>query len=150
MRRVIAPALLALFLVAGNTAQAGFGLLDRFCNRGCAPVACGEPACGCEIVEPACGCEVVDPCCSPRPKFGGMLKKLFSCHAAPCCEPVCGAEPSCGYEVIEPACGCEPACPAPCKPLFGGFLKKLMHKHSAGCGCAEPVCGCEPACGCGL
>lgn len=165
MRRVIAPALLALFVFAGSSAQAGFGLFDRLCNRGCdAPACCEavEPVCGCEVVEPTCGCEVVDPCCSARPKLGGLLKKIFSCKSHSCCEPVCGCEVApvdCGCAVVEPACGCEPApccdidpCAAPRKPLFRGMLKKLLHKHHSHDCCAEPVCGCEvvePSCGCG-
>ena len=179
MRRVIAPALLALFVFAGN-ANAGFGLFDRLCNRGCdaAPACdsgCGmiaEPVCGCEVA-PTCGCEIVDPCCAPRPKFGGLLKKLFhknrGCDAAPCCdvapvcEPACGCEVApmdCGCAVIEPACGCEVAPTCGCeaaparRPLFG-CLKKLFRKDTGCCDpCAapvcEPVCGFEPSCGCGM
>lgn len=169
MRRVIVPALLAVCIVAGNSADAGFGLFDRLCNRGCDAAPVCEPSCGYEIAQPVCGCEVVDPCCNPRPKFGGLFKKLFNknngCDAAPCCdiapvcEPTCGCEIApvdCGCAVIEPACGCEPA---PChKPLFGGVFKKLFKKNTGcsdpcaiepACGC-EPTCGIAPSCGCGM
>lgn len=171
MRRVIAPALLAVFVFAGSSADAGFGLFDRLCGSGCntgCDVGCADmymgSACGCEIA-PACGCEPVS-CCAPKPKFGHKLRHFFGNHTSGCCDvaPACGpiCEPACGCEVapvdcgcavIEPACGCEAApCCAP-KRKFGGMFKKLFHKHNACCEpVCEPACGCEmaPSCGCGF
>ena len=163
MRRVIAPALLAVFVLVGSTADAGFGLFgSRGCDSGCA-----QPACGCEMPAPVCGCEPVS-CCTPKPKFGSCLMNLFKkksscCDSAPICEPVCGCEIApvdCGCAVVEPACGCEaPVCgcdSAPCcapKKSFGSCLKNLFKKKSHCCDVApvcEPVCGCEPSCGCGF
>ena len=163
MRRVIAPALLAVFVLVGSSADAGFGLFGRLCNSGCdtgCDVGCMEPVCGCEIAAPACGCEPVY--CAPRPKFGSCLTNLFKkksscCDAAPACAPVC--EPVCGCEVapvdcgcvVEPTCGCaDPCCPP--KKKFGSCLLNLFKKKSSCCDApvCEPVCGCEPTCGCGF
>ncbi len=178
MRRVIVPALLAIAMVAGSSANANaFGLFDKLCggggcDTGCAAEpACGceaacEPACGCEAAcapacEPACGCEVVDPCCDSGcgGKKTGLLKKLFGklhrngcdsgCAAA--CEPACGCETACA-PACEPACGCEvvdPCCDSGCGGRKrGGLLKKLFGNLHKG-GCDNGcAAACEPACGC--
>ena len=145
MRRVIAPALMALAFVAFSTVDASAGHLfgklfghsscDACCDAepacGCEAPACGcaaEPACGCEA--PACGCEA--PACDSgcAKPVRGLLAKLFHKHNS-CCDM--GCEPACGCEVVEPACGCEaPACGCAAEPA---------------CGCEAPACGCEaPAC----
>lgn len=165
MRRVIAPALLAVFVLISSSADAGFGLFGRKCNSGC-DACVVEPVCGCEVAAPACGFEpVCEPaCCAPRPKFGSCLMNLFKkkshcCDVAPVCEPVCGIEPVCGCEVapvdcgcvVEPSCGCaEPVC-AP-KKKFGSCLINLFKKknHCCDAPACEPACGIEPACGCGF
>ncbi len=177
MRRVIVPALLAIVLAAGSSANANaFGLFSKLCNSGCdtccdvepacgceAPVDCGcamEPACGCEVAAPVCGCEVVDPCCDSGcgKKHGGLLAKLFSKKSS-CCDSGCAApcEPACGCEVIEPACGCEVAAPVcgcevvdPCctpKRKPFGLFKKLFSCKDS---CCDSGCAapCEPTCGC--
>ncbi len=171
MRRVIVPALLAVAMVAGTSANANaFGLFDKLCKSGCdtgcaVEPACGceipcEPACGIEVAAPMCGCEVAPACDSHCGHKGGLLSKLFGkrhqgCDS--CCDVV---EPVCGCEVVapcepclpEPVCGCEvaaPVCDSPCggpKPF--GFLKKLFgghHNHGCDscCDVVEPACGCE-------
>lgn len=163
MRRVIAPALLAVFVLFSSSADAGFGLFGRLgggCDSGC-DVGCGAPVCGCETVVS----------CTPKPKFGSCLTNLFKkksscCDAAPACgpicEPVCGVEPTCGFEVapvdcgcavIEPSCGCgAPSC-CPPKKKFGSCLLNLFKKKNNCCDSApacEPACGFEPSCGCGF
>lgn len=173
MRRVIAPALLAVFVLFSSSADAGFGLFGRLCKSGCdtgCDVGCVEPVCGCEIAAPVCGCEPVAHC-APKPKFGSCLKNLFKkksscCDVAPACgpicEPVCGIEPACGCEmapvdcgcaVIEPSCGCgEPVC-CPPKKKFGSCFMNLFKKKNNCCDSApvcEPACGFEPTCGCGF
>lgn len=147
MRRMIAPALLAVsFVVAGSADANAFGLFDRVFRghgSGCCDV---EPACGC---EPVCGAEVAAPvcepvCCDATPHCrGGLLHRLFHrgecCDAAPVCEPVCGCE------VVEPVCGCEPVCDGH-HHKRGGLLGRLFggHRHHD---CCEPACGIEPTCG---
>lgn len=169
MRRVIAPALLALAFVAFSSVDASAGHLfgKLFGDSSCDACCDAEPACGCEApacgcAEPACGCEV--PACDSGCDSGckpvrGLLSKLFHKHSA--CDM--GCEPACGCEVVAPACGCaEPACgcEAPacgcdsgCAKPVRGLLHKLFHHSKCGCdsGCAvEPACGCEPSCGCGF
>ena len=162
MRRVIAPALLAIAVVAFSSEDASAGHLfgKVFGSNSCDACCDVEPACGCEA--PACGC---DSGCCDRP-VRGLLHKLFHKHNRGCdsaCEPACGCEvaaPACGY--AEPACGCEApvcGCEAPacgcdsgcCDKPVRGLLHKLFHKHDSCCdmGCSvEPACGCETACGC--
>ncbi|WP_164101334.1 keratin-like protein [Candidatus Laterigemmans baculatus] len=164
MRRVIAPAFLAMFLFAGSSASAGFGLFHH--SNGCDSCAV-EPTCGCEIVEPSCGYEVAEPCCDSGHRCGGLLHKLFHHKKHNACDAGCGCavEPSCGFEVAPVDCGCavEPACGsevvAPCCGSHhkrGGLFHKLFHhKKHRGCDACcdvEPSCGYEvaPSCGCGL
>lgn len=177
MRRVIVPALLAVAMVAGTSANANaFGLFSKLCKSGCdtgcaAEPACGceapcEPTCGCEIIEPACGCEVVAPCCDSGcgHKKGGLLAKLFGKHGCGCdtgcceiAEPACGceapcapcmAEPACGCEVAAPACGCEVAAPV-CDSCCGGHKPFGLLKKLFSCkkSCCDSGCA-APACGC--
>lgn len=151
MRRVIAPALLAVFVFAGSSAEAGFGLFDRLCgHNACDSGYAVEPACGCEVA-PACDCEVAAPCCDAAPKRHGLLHRLFHRHHG--CDAACAPEPTCGCEVAPVDCGCqvaEPCCDA--APKRHGLLHRLFHRHHD-CGCndcgyaAEPACGCEPTCG---
>ncbi|KAA5539869.1 keratin-like protein [Roseiconus nitratireducens] len=171
MRRVIVPALLAVVMVAGSSANASaFGLFDKLCHKGCDTGCAAEPACGCEVIEPACGCEVAEPTCGcgiVEPACGcepygcdtgcghkhGLLAKLFGKHRGCGCDTGCAVEPACGCEVAAPACGCEvaaPVCDSGCcgKKKFG-LLHKLFNCCKSDCcdsGCAtyaEPACGCE-------
>ncbi len=172
MRRVIAPALLALTLAAFSSVDASAGHLfgkifgHSSCDACCdAAPACGcavEPACGCEVAGPVCGCEAPACCdsgCGAQP-VRGLLHRLFHKHNSCCdsgCEPTCGCavEPACGCEMVAPACGCEApsCCDSGCgaKPVRG-LLHRLFHKHNSCCdsGCCEPACGAEPSCGCGF
>ena len=135
MRRVFVPALMAVALVALSSVNASAGLFDKLCGNSCDSCCDVEPTCGCEApacceptcaapapcCEPTCAapapcCEPVDPCCDSccsKPKFGGLLKKLFAGHGCGCDDGCC-AEPTCGCEA--PAACCEPTCaaPAPC------------------------------------
>ena len=158
MRRVIAPALLAVFLFAGSSASAGFGLFNHGAGQGCDSGCAVEPTCGFEAVEPCC-----DPCGDSASCRGGLLHKLFhhnnscdaGCGASPCSiEPTCGLEfapVDCGCTVAEPACGCEVA--QPCRGSngkLGGLFHKLFHKNRD-CGCdVAAVSSYEPSCGCGF
>ncbi len=178
MRRVIAPALLAVAFVAFSSVDASAGHLfgklfghsscDSCCDVepacGCEAPACGceAPACGC--AEPACGCEApaCDSCCNKPVR--GLLAKLFSKHSCGCdsgCAPACGCEmePACGCEApacgcAEPACGCEaPACgcEAPACGCDSGCSKPvrgLLHKLFHKHSCCDSGCSIEPACGC--
>ena len=149
--RFVAPALLAVALLALSNSSAFAGLFSHGCSSGCCEPACGAPV----VVADAC-CQPATCCAAPRHHSGlGLFARLKShcrllgrhrgcgvscCEVETCCEPAC--EPACGAPVAcEPACGapvaCEPACGAPvaCEPACGA---------PADC-CCDP-CACAPRC----
>ena len=88
--RFVAPALLAVALLALSSSSAFAGLFSHGCSSGCCEPACGAPV----VVADAC-CEPVACCPAPRHQLGGLFARL-RCH-----RPLLGLHRGCGGGAVK-------------------------------------------------
>ncbi len=128
--RFVAPALLAVALLALSNSSAFAGLFSHGCNSGCCEPACGAPV----VVADVC-CEPAVCCPAPRAKLGcGLFSRLRAHFAAKrcglgcgggCCEPACGAvaSPPVALRFVKPLVSPPVAHPLESPPVALRFVK---------------------------
>ncbi len=102
--RFVAPALLAVALLALSNSSAFAGFFAHGCRSG----GC-EPACGAAVVVSDACCEPAACYPAPRHRLGQGLLARLRCH-----RPLLGCRGGCGASCCEVEASCEPACEPAC------------------------------------